>query len=212
VAPPSNPPEGSVIVPKPLSVARRWSSHPRLSAVLAAGVLASVLTVGAGTAAPAPVAAAVPATWYSVETYYLKLVNCTRTGGWVRADGSCSGYGSGRYSRYVAPLRLSAGVSNVSRAWAKRLAVRNLCTHGDPGARLRAAGYTGWNWGENIGCGAGTSNAYASVLASHLAMQREKATGGGHWKNIKNAHFKVIGIGVWKDSGRVRVVSDFYTP
>ena len=35
------------------------------------------------------------APWLAVEKYYLKLLNCTRTGGWVLADGSCKGYGSG---------------------------------------------------------------------------------------------------------------------
>jgi hypothetical protein len=180
-----------------------------VSSILAAGVLASVLAAGAGAAAPAPVAASTTATWYSVETYYLKLVNCTRTGGWVRADGSCAGYGTGRYSKYVAPLRLGPNLSSVSRAWAKQLAVTNGCYHGDPGARMRAAGFSSWNWGENIGCGGGVTDVYASVLASHLAMQREKATNGGHWKNIKNPAFKLVGIGVWKYSGRVRVVTDF---
>jgi hypothetical protein len=193
----------------PFPVARRWPARGRLSTLLAASVLASVLAAGAGAATAAPVAAATTPPWYNVELYYLKLVNCTRTGGWVRANGTCDGYGSGRYSKYVAPLSLRAGISTVSRSWAKHLAVANTCTHGDPGARLRAAGYTNWNWGENIGCGQGTSDVYASVLASHLAMQREKATGGGHWRNIKNATFHRVGIGIWKSNGHVRVVTDF---
>ena len=45
----------------PVPVARRWPPRPRLSSILAAGVLASVLAVGAGAAAPAPVAAATTA-------------------------------------------------------------------------------------------------------------------------------------------------------
>ena len=193
----------------PLLVARRPAPRPHLPAILAGAVLASVLAVGAGTATAAPVSATTTAPWYAAETYYLKLVNCTRTGGWVRANGTCDGYGSGRYSRYVAPLSLRVRISTVSRAWAKHLAVVNGCYHGDPGARLRKAGFTTWTWGENIGCGNGTSDVYASILASHLAMQREKPTKGGHWKNIKNASFHRIGIGVWKDHGHVRVVSDF---
>ena len=193
----------------PIPAARRSTPRPRVSAFLAATVLASLITVGAGTAAPSPAAASTPPTWYSVETYYMRLVNCTRTGGWVRADGSCAGYGSGRYSRYVAPLRLGPNLSNVSRAWAKYLATTNGCFHGDPGARMRAAGFTSWSWGENIGCGAGATDPYASVLASHLAMQREKSTNGGHWKNIKNAGFRLAGVGVWKYGGQVRVVTDF---
>ena len=55
------------------------------------------------------------------------------------------------------------------------------------------------------------SNAHHAVLRSHLSFQAEKSTGGGHWKNIKNARYKYIGIGVWKGSGRVRLVTDFYS-
>ncbi len=152
--------------------------------------------------------------WYSVEVFYLSLVNCTRTGGWVLSNGTCRGYGSGHYSRYVKPLRLSAGIStHVSRPYAKLLATRGLCTHfadHDPGYRLRRAGYTHWTWGENIGCRDGYSTAKAAVLASHLAFQREKSTNGGHWKNIKNANYVYIGIGVWRYGSRTRLVTDFY--
>ena len=195
----------------PVSVARRWPRRSRISSVIAASLLASVFAFGASGAQPAP-AAASTAPWYAVETYYLKLVNCTRTGGWVRADGSCAGYGSGRYSAYVPPLRLGSGLSAVSRSWAKHLAVVNGCFHGDPGLRLRKAGFNGWSWGENIGCGWGTTtkDVYAAVLASHRAMQAEKSSNGGHWKNLKNPRYNRIGIGVWKYNSRVRVVTDFY--
>ncbi len=190
--------------------AQRASTRSRLSAVVAASLFASLFTFGAAAAAPSGVAAATP-TWYGVETYYLRLLNCTRTGGRVLKDGSCKGYGSGTYSKYRPPLKLSAGVSSVARSWAKKLAVKNACTHGDPSARLRLAGYKGYRWGENIGCYSG-AGAYKSVLASHLAFQREKATHGGHWKNIKNVSYKTVGIGVWKSHGRVRLVTDFYAP
>jgi Big-like domain-containing protein len=154
------------------------------------------------------------APWLSVERYYLKLVNCTRTGGWVLADGSCKGYGSGSYSTYVKPLSLSSGISSkVSRPYAKKLAVGNDCSHfmgGDPGDRLRRAGYTSYRWAENIGCRSG--DPYDAVLASHRFFQSEKGTGGGHWRNIKDSRFSLIGIGVWKSEGRVRLVTDFYHP
>ncbi len=156
----------------------------------------------------------IDAPWYSVETYYLGLVNCTRTGGWVRTDGTCSGYGSGRYSAYVKPLYRSYSIANkVSRPYAKLLAVKGVCSHfldGDPGYRLRRAGYTSWIWGENIGCRDGYSTAKAAVLASHLRFQAEKSTNGGHWKNIKNPRYYWIGIGVWRYGSRTRLVTDFY--
>jgi hypothetical protein len=152
--------------------------------------------------------------WYTTERFYLGLLNCTRTGGWVLSDGTCRGYGSGHYSAYVAPISYSYGISDrVSRPYAKLLAVKGLCSHtanGDPGYRLRRAGYLLWTWGENIGCGDGYSSAKASVLASHLRFQAERSTNGGHWRNMKNPKFHAVGIGIWRYSTRTRLVIDFY--
>jgi hypothetical protein len=152
--------------------------------------------------------------WYSVERFYLGLVNCTRTGGWVLSDGTCRGYGSGRYSGWVAPLTYSYGLSDrVSRPYAKLLAVKRLCSHyanGDPGYRLRRAGYYRYTWGENIGCRDGYASAKAAVLASHLVFQSERSSGGGHWRNIKNARYRTLGIGIWRYGTRTRLVTDFY--
>jgi uncharacterized protein YkwD len=148
--------------------------------------------------------------WGAVETYYLRLMNCTRTGGWVTSTGSCSSPGG----RNVAPLRLDAGISShVSRPYAKRLAVNNLCNHfigGTPGDRLRAAGYTSYRWAENLGCRSG--NPYSAVLGSHLYFQSEKPYNGGHYVNMMNSAYDRCGIGVWVSSGRVRLVIDFYHP
>jgi uncharacterized protein YkwD len=150
------------------------------------------------------------ATWYAVETYYLKLMNCTRTGGWVTSTGSCSSPGG----RNVAPLALSAGISSkVSRPYAKYLATHGACDHfigGSPGDRLRRAGYTSYRWAENIGCRSG--DPYAAVLGSHLYFQNEKPYNGGHYVNLMNALYDRAGIGVWVSSGRVRLVVDFYHP
>ena len=75
--------------------------------------------------------------WAAVETYYLGLMNCTRTGGWVTSTGKCSSPGG----RNVAPLKLDSGISSkVSRPYAKKLAVGADCSHfigGNPGDRLR---------------------------------------------------------------------------
>lgn len=192
------------------------------AAIAIAAALASAPAVGASVATTSPATATTVALttttidrpWYSVEQYYLGLVNCTRTGGWVLADGTCRGYGSGHYSPYVRPLAWSTGISNkVSRPYAKLLAVRGLCTHfadGDPGYRLRRAGYLHWTWGENIGCGDGFSSAKASVLYAHRMFQAERSTNGGHWRNIKNPKFLSIGIGVWRYGTRTRLVTDFY--
>jgi uncharacterized protein YkwD len=145
-----------------------------------------------------------------VERYYLGLMNCTRTGGWVTSGGSCSSPGG----RNVAPLRLDSGISSkVARPYARLLATRGACSHfigGNPGNRLARAGYTSYRWAENIGCRSG--NASAAVLGSHLFFQSEKSYSGGHYVNLMNAAYDRVGIGVWVSSGRVRLVVDFYHP
>ena len=148
--------------------------------------------------------------WAAVETYYLGLMNCTRTGGWVTSTGRCSSPGG----RNVAPLKLSTGISSkVSRPYAKRLAIGNDCSHfigGGPDDRLRRAGYSSYRWAENIGCRSG--GAKAAVLASHLYFQSEKSYNGGHYRNLMNSAYSHVGIGVWVSGGRVRLVVDFYHP
>jgi uncharacterized protein YkwD len=151
-------------------------------------------------------------TWGAVERYYLNLMNCTRTGGWVTSGGDCSSPGG----RNVAALKLDAGISSkVSRPYAKKLAVYNMCTHfsgGNPGDRLRRAGYTSYRWAENLGCRSG--NPYSAVLGSHLYFQSERnwSPDGGHYVNLMNSAYDRVGIGVWVSGGRVRLVVDFYHP
>ena len=150
--------------------------------------------------------------WGAVETYYLGLMNCTRTGGLVTSSGTCSSPGG----RSVAPLKLDAGISTkVARPYAKKLATAGACTHfsgGNPGDRLRAAGYTSYIWAENLGCRSG--NPKSAVLGSHLYFQSERSWSpqGGHYVNLMNAKYDRVGIGVWVSGGRVRLVVDFYHP
>ncbi|MGD8683306.1 MAG: CAP domain-containing protein [Chloroflexota bacterium] len=179
--------------------------------------LATVVALLLALVAVAPAAAADGATRYKgAEKYALSLLNCTRTGGWVRADGSCAGRGSGKYSAYRKPLRLHKGISRkVAWPWARALVVNNVCGHtiaGKPSlsTRMRTSGFRYWSYGENVGCGWGTSDVKAVVLATHRAMQAEKAARGGHWKNMKNRSFKSVGIGVAHGSGRTMIVYDFY--
>ncbi len=150
--------------------------------------------------------------WKAVERYYLGLMNCTRQGGTVTSGGDCSSPGG----RDAAPLSLSAGISDeVARPYAKLLATRGLCSHfigGNPGDRLRRAGYTNYTWAENLGCRSG--NPYSAVLASHRYFQSERSWSpqGGHYVNLMNRKYDRVGIGVWVSSGRVRLVIDFYHP
>ena len=198
-------------------------SRTLVLAVVAASLFVSLIAVPAEASTRAtvriPTVAALTVTayarpWWPEEVFYLGLVNCTRTGGWVQTDGSCKGYGSGRYSAYVAPLKHNVGMSDrVSRPYAHLMANRNICTHfygGTPLDRMRRAGYIGvTNWGENIGCRT-ASYARTAVLASHLFFQSEKSTNGGHWRNMKNPRFHYVAIGVWRYASRVRLVVDFH--
>jgi uncharacterized protein YkwD len=158
---------------------------------------------------PTGASGAASGSWAGVESYYLRLMNCTRTGGWVTSSGACSSPGG----RNVAPLSLSSSISShVSRPYARLLVSRNVCSHfvgGNPGDRLRAAGFGGYNWAENIGCRNGSSPR-ASVLGTHLFYQSEKSYNGGHYRNLMNPAFHNVGIGVWVSGSRVRLVIDFY--
>jgi hypothetical protein len=148
--------------------------------------------------------------WAAVERYYLGLMNCTRTGGWVTATGKCSSPGG----RNVAALKLDSGISSkVSRPYARKIAISGDCAHfvgSTPATRLRRAGYTSYRWAENLGCRSG--NPFSAVLGSHLFFQAEKPYLGGHYVNLMNAKYDRVGIGVWVSGGRVRLVVDFYHP
>jgi len=149
------------------------------------------------------------------ETYARSLLNCTRTGGWVEPDGSCSDRGSGKHSVYRKPLPLHAGISRkVAWRWARALVANNVCGHviaGKPelGRRLANQGFRYQYYGENIGCW-GNGSAHEVVLEAHLAMQAEQSSGGGHWQNMKNAGYRSVGIGVATRDGVTMVVFDFY--
>lgn len=183
-----------------------------LVSIFAAPAAASVRTTVRVPTQVTPQISAPPAYWGPEEVGYVDLINCTRTGGWVQTDGTCKGRGSGRYSAYVPPLAFNSRMSAVvARPYAKKLADNNVCSHfytSTPTQRLHAAGYYPNNWAENIGCRT-SRYAWPAVIASHLFFQSEKTTNGGHWRNIKNPAFKQVGIGVWKTSGRVRLVTDF---
>ncbi len=147
--------------------------------------------------------------WQAVEAYYLRLMNCTRQGGWVTSGGDCSSPGGSGISALI----LSSGISrSVSRPYAKYLANSGICSHfadGDPGDRLRRAGYAG-DYRENIGC-RDMANAYASVLGTHLFFQSERPCGGYcHYANIMSTKMKYVGIGIWVAHGHTRLVIDFW--
>lgn len=149
-------------------------------------------------------------TWSAVENYYLKLLNCTRTGGWVTSTGACKAGSNG-----TKPLWMDAGIQRkMARPYAKVLATTGACSHTADGTfvqRLARAGYSGFRRaGENVGCGNG--DPYRAMLADHLFFQNEKSTNGGHYLNIMNPIYDRVGVGVYVYGYRVRLVTDFYRP
>jgi hypothetical protein len=162
---------------------------------------------------PAPVPRPASGSWAAAERYLLTLLNCTRGGGWVLSDGSCSSPGGSG----VAPLKLDSGIGDdVARPYAKKLALSGVCSHfsgGDPGDRLRAAGYTGYHWAENIGCRYFSDPRDAAVsLVQFFQSERTWSPPGGHWVNMMNADYDRAGIGLWVSGGNLRFVIDFYRP
>lgn len=164
-------------------------------------------------APPSSVSSSGGGPWASAERYYLGLLNCTRGGGIVTSSGACSSPGGSG----IAPLVLDQGISGrVSRPYAKLLATTAVCSHfdgGNPGDRLRAAGYASYRWGENLGCESAAS-AIASALGTQLYFQSERSWSppGGHWVNMMNPAYDRVGIGVWVAGGQIRIVIDFYHP
>jgi hypothetical protein len=146
-----------------------------------------------------------------MEVYYLGLMNCTRTGGWVTPSGDCS-----TASHHTMPaqgaLALDDTISlKVARPYAKYLADRNILSHSAGGtttvSRFRSAGYSGGSWGENIASPHRSDT--GGMLDSQIYFQSEAPYRGGHYYNIMDVYFHRVGIGVWI-SNSIRLVVDFY--
>ena len=170
----------------------------------------------AGRATAAQAEAPTPQRDVEAELLGLRLLNCTRTGGWVRADGTCRGRATGTYSPYLRPLRLNEGISSfVAFGWASELVEAQVCGHVLPGLpelpmRLASAGYDAPSFGENVGCSWSSLSTRQVVIGAHREMQAEKSYDGGHWRNMKNPAWRSVGIGVATLEGRTIIVFDFY--
>jgi hypothetical protein len=159
----------------------------------------SGITTGGAASASSP--------WYRSEVYYLNLMNCTRTGGWVTDSGACSSE-THHTLPSQGPLSLSAAISNaVSRPYAEYMAKTGLLDHylrgTTPHSRLCAKGFCGGSWGENIG------NGGPGMVALEIFYQNEYWCRCEHYYNIMNPYFHQAGIGVWVDKTS-RVSIDFY--
>jgi uncharacterized protein YkwD len=111
----------------------------------------------------------------------------------------------------VPALAYHAGVSDkVARPYAKKLAVNGVCSHfygGTVGDRLRAAGYTGYQWAENLGC-----RYFADPRAAAESLVRFFKGSPGHYTNMVSRKYTHAGIGLWVSGGNLRFVAVFYTP
>lgn len=177
-------------------------------------LLVPVILLALMVAAPGPTLAAKSASRYlSLERFALSLLNCTRTGGWVRKNGVCVDRGSGKHSGRRRPLVLSAGISTrVSRPYAFQLARADACMHtlgSSIDGRFRKGGYKGARHGESVGCSGGYTTRQM-VIRSHRLFQSEQAANGWHWKNLKNRDFRRVGIGIARVGRESRIVYDFY--
>ena len=192
-----------VVEKKPVVKPKVVRAQANSGAAPAAGSSAPVASSNAG-------AVVGGGSWASVERYYLGLMNCTRTGGWVTSSGSCSSPGG----RDVAPIVYDAAISaRVARPYAKLMAEGGTCNHfldGNPGTRLSRAGFASYKWAENIGCPSG--DPMRGAVATQLFFQSEKPYNGGHYVNLMNATYTRAGVGVWVHGGNVRIVIDFYAP
>jgi hypothetical protein len=150
--------------------------------------------------------------YHDSEVYYMALMNCTRTGGWVTSGGLCS-----TVTHHTLPARSAMAFNNgiadlVARPYAKALADAGVLTHTYGGTtvhqRLTAGGYPSPSWGENI---ASPANSGAGGMVSvETYFQAESWCRCGHYANIMNPYFHQAGVGVWVSAGKVRVVADFY--
>ena len=155
-------------------------------------------------------AASAGSPWYASEVYYMNLMNCTRTGGWVVRSGSCS-----TETHHTLPaqgrLLLDAGISSkVSRPYAKYMADNRLLDHylrgTTPHSRMTAQGYPGIT-GENIA--SPSTSGKAGMIDIEIFYQNEYWCRCEHYYNIMLPYFRRAGVGVWV-SNSVRVSIDFY--
>jgi hypothetical protein len=150
----------------------------------------------------------------SAEHLAHRLVNCLRTGGKITRSGQCRGFGSGRYSKERKALALSHRISNrVSRPWAVRLIRSGGCHHGAARSsldrRFRSVGLRAAANGENVACHSAMSPR-RMVIHWMRYWYKETAWGGAHWRQIKDADFRSVGIGVVRRGDRTRLVVNFY--
>ena len=159
---------------------------------------------------PTGAGGAASGTWAAVETYYLRLMNCTRTGGWVTSSGGV--LVAGRAQRRAAVAQLG----DLATAWrgrmrgssrpATRAATSSAATRATACGRQASAATTG----PRTSAAARPARRSRPCSGRTCSTSRERPYNGGHYRNLMNPAFRQVGIGVWVSGGRVRLVIDFY--
>jgi hypothetical protein len=187
-----------------------------IASVLALTMLALAVVPAAG--ADSTRQAAAVTRHKDAERHAHKLVNCLRTGGRVTLGGRCAGWGSGKFSSYVKPLRLSHKISNhVSWPWAKRTVLarsRSSCfighslTGSTVDKRFAQVGLKHATNGENMGCW--LTQPHAMVVRILRLWQSEKSYRGWHWRQLKSKKFASAGFGVAQRGRKSQLIVNFY--
>ena len=167
--------------------------------------IASMLTVAMLATTAAPVAAADPWRAKAAEKLAVKLTNCLRSGGYVRTDGTCKGWGKGRYAKPRPLLKRSAKISNkVAWPWARRSVTwygTRSCWIGHQrygsteDKRFATVGLKHRINGENMGCGLYGSGKRTVIRVVRM-WQAEKSYGGWHWRQLRSKDYRSVGVGV----------------
>lgn len=113
----------------------------------------------------------------------------------------------------VAPLKLNAALSAVSRAHSCDMYQHNYMGHtgsdgSSPLQRIQSAGVTFSNWGENVGTASGLGM-MGGIQQIDDGMMAEPLTPYDHHWNIVHAGFTQVGLGVIYVNGQVWVTEDF---
>ena len=144
--------------------------------------LTRILTVAAATLALAPAANAAAACDNT------NLVPSKANLGKVRAAVLCL-HNESRKAKGLRPLKLNDKLRRAAEGHSAYMVRASRFEHGDLAGRIRAVGYDGWTYGENIAWGTGR-------LATAREIHRSWMSSPGHKANILRPQFKEIGIGI----------------
>lgn len=108
--------------------------------------------------------------------------------GKVRAAVLCL-HNESRRAKGLRPLKPNDKLRRAAEGHSAYMVRASRFEHGDLAGRIRAVGYHGWTYGENIAWGTGR-------LATAREIHRSWMSSPGHKANILRPQFKEIGIGI----------------